>query len=268
MKIRHIAVLVLLALFACNGQNDKKSTNSQPSKEVGSGVFDLYDIQQNGELICLMLYGPESYFEFKGEEFGVQYMLVNEYAKSIGCRIRVDVSRSPREMIEKIMRGEGDIIATHVSVVDSLQGKLSFCGQKEIDSFMDSLSVVRKDTSLKTDGHSAWAVRKDAPILRESLNEWIATNHSRFFDYTTIRIKGSGGRTYTPRRNVKSPILNLAKGQISTFDAFFKQYSRHCRWDWRLLRLRLIRSLASIQMLFPGQEPWDSCSSCRLRRVA
>jgi len=235
MKVRYLSVFALVALLACNGQDKKQNNYSQPSKVVGSGVFDLYDIQQNGELIVLMLYGPGSYFEFRGESFGVQYMLVNEYAKSIGCRIRVEMNHNPKEMIEKLQRGEGDIIATGIEMTDSLKNILSYCGNKELDHFLDSLSVPMRDASLKTNGKTAWAVRSDANILKQSLNEWIALNQSHFSEYTTIKIKSSGGKTYTPRRSVKSPILNLAKGQISTFDNYFKSYSRQCGWDWKLL---------------------------------
>lgn len=236
MNVKFLSVTALsILLVACNGQDKKVKSYSQPNHAAGSDFFDLRDIQSNGELIVLMLYGPGSYFEFKGEDFGVQYMLANEYAKSIGCRIRVDVSRNPKEMVEKLLAGEGDIIATSISENDSLAGMLAYCGQKEMSRFLDSLSVQRKDSSLKTDGRMAWAVRSDAPLLRKSLDSWIAANEQSFFDMTTIRIKGSGGKTYTPRRSVKSPILNLAKGQISTFDVYFKQYSRQCGWDWRLL---------------------------------
>lgn len=236
MNVKFLSVTALsILLVACNGQDKKVKSYSQPNHAAGSDFFDLRDIQSNGELIVLMLYGPGSYFEFKGEDFGVQYMLANEYAKSIGCRIRVDVSRNPKEMVEKLLAGEGDIIATSISENDSLADMLAYCGQKEMSRFLDSLSVQRKDSSLKTDGRMAWAVRSDAPLLRKSLDSWIAANEQSFFDMTTIRIKGSGGKTYTPRRSVKSPILNLAKGQISTFDVYFKQYSRQCGWDWRLL---------------------------------
>ena len=235
MKIKYLPLLSLGLLLACNGQVKNQNQSSQPTHEVGSAVFDLGEIQQNGELIVLMLYGPESYFEFKGENFGVQYMLANEYAKSIGCRIRVEMNRSPKEMLEKLRKGEGDIIATSIEMADSLKGVVSYCGNKELDHFLDSLSVKMHDSSFKTDGHTAWAVRKEASMLCESLNGWMAENKGNFFDYTTIRIKSSSGKTYTPRRSVKSPILNLAKGQISTFDAFFKSYSRQCGWDWKLL---------------------------------
>lgn len=235
MKFRYLSLLSLSLLMACNSHEKNEQSIPQPKQQVGNALFDLGDIQQNGEIIVLMMFGPDSYFEFQGSEFGTQYMLANEYAKSIGCRIRVEVNRNPKEMVDKLLRGEGDIIATHIGVVDSLRDELSYCGEKELCHFLDSLSVQRKDSLVKTDGHSAWAVRSDAPMLRESLNQWIAEKEPFFFDYTTIRIKGSGGKTYTPHRSVKSPILNLAKGQISTFDNYFKQYARQCGWDWRLI---------------------------------
>lgn len=235
MKVKYLSLLAFAALVACGGQDKKENSYSQPKQEVGSDVFDLYDIQQNGELIVLMLYGPGSYFEFKGSDFGVQYMLANEYAKSIGCRIRVEKSHTPAEMIEKLRNGEGDIIATAIGVSDSLNSELAYCGQKELDEFLDSMSVQLNDNTIKTNGNAAWAVRREAKQLQSSLCEWVASNRSSFRDFTTIRIKGSGGKTYSPRRNVKSPILNLAKGQISTFDIYFKQYSRQCGWDWKLL---------------------------------
>ena len=237
MKRNYLSLLFLISflLFSCTDNSKSQKAGSHQPKTTGSAFFDLHDIQLNGELIVLMLYGPGSYFEFRGEDFGVQYMLVNEYAKSIGCRMRVDVSRNAEEMVDKLLAGEGDIIATNIEMTDSLAGRLSYCGQKELSHFMDSLSVQRKDPSFKTDGRTAWAVRSDARMLHSSLNGWIASNEKSFFDMTTIKIKGSGGKTYTPRRSVKSPILNLAKGQISTFDVYFKQYGRQCGWDWRLL---------------------------------
>ncbi len=235
MKVRFLLVSAFSLLLACGGQDKKENSYSQPSQVVGSDVFDLYDIQQNGELIVLMLYGPGSYFEYKGENFGIQYMLANEYAKSIGCKIRVDVSRTPKEMLDKLLAGEGDIVATAIETADSVADMIELCGNREVCHFLDSLSVQRKDNSLMTNGRMSWAVRSDAPQLKQSLTDWIVQNENSFFDMTTLRIKGSGGKTYTPHRNVKSPILNLAKGQISVYDHFYKQYARQCGWDWRLL---------------------------------
>lgn len=56
----------------------------EEQQTVQSENWDLEDIQMSGELIILTIYGPASYFELHGSCFGHQYMLANEYAKSIG----------------------------------------------------------------------------------------------------------------------------------------------------------------------------------------
>ena len=231
-------LLLQLCLVACTSGGAQGGAGRSPYAQgasQGNPHFDLPDIQQNGELIILTLYGPESYFEFRGEDFGLQFMIVRQYAKSIGASVRVDVARNQRELYEKIMNGEGDIIACQLNRNDSLMAQLDFVGEKEIITFMDSLSRQRKDDSLRPRQHAAWAVRKDSPLLSASLAQWMTTHQKDFFAYTTIRIQSAGGRTYTPRRKVASPILNASRGEISLYDGIFKRQVLKCGWDWRLL---------------------------------
>lgn len=224
--------------MACTDVRTGGGAEQSPYAHASSGEnphFDLPEIQQNGELIVLTLYGPESYFEFRGEDFGLQFMIVRQYAKSIGASVRVEVSRNQRELVDKLMRGEGDVIAYNISEEDSLVHRLDYVGGKEIVGFLDSLSRQRKDPSLQPKAHTAWAVRKDAPLLAASLSDWMTLNRVHFADYTTIQVKSSTGRTYTPRRKVAAPILDASKGQISLYDDIFKKYALQCRWDWRLI---------------------------------
>lgn len=239
LKLRlTLGLIVLLSIMACDSNKSQHEAGRSPfqtNASKGGTHFDLPDIQQNGELIILTLYGPESYFDFRGEDFGVQFMIARQYAKSIGVSIRVDVSRSQNELMEKLENGEGDFIAFQVDKKDSLASWLDYVGEQEMSLFMDSLAKVRKDSSLKSRQGGAWAVRKDSPLLSASLSQWMTTHQKDFFDYTTIRIKSDSGRTYTPRRKVSSPILNAVRGQISTYDDIFKQQAIKCGWDWRLL---------------------------------
>lgn len=233
-----ILLCLLLSIIACDHSGSGNTAGQSPyatHQTNGNLHFDLPDIQQNGELIVLTLYGPESYFEFRGEDFGVQFMIAREYAKSIGARIRVEMARNQQELYKKIMNGEGDFIAFQMDEADSLKTRLDFVGETELATFLDSLSKQRKDTSLRSRQHAAWAVRKDSPLLSASLSQWMQRHQQNFFAYTTIRVKSSGGRTYTPRRKVSSPILNASKGQISLYDDLFKQYALQCGWDWRLM---------------------------------
>ena len=229
---------VLLSMVACHDSSssnraEQSSFHSASSHEAPH--FDLPQIQQHGELIMLTLYGPESFFEFRGENFGLQYMIAHRYATSIGARIRVEVSRNQQDLVKKLLDGEGDIIAYNMDIVDSLSSELNFIGSREIPAFLDSISRQRQDNAFRLREHSAWAVRKDSPLLTESLSQWMAAHQGDFFDYTTIRVKSSSGRTYTPRRKVSAPILNAAKGQISLYDDIFKTYALQCGWDWRLM---------------------------------
>ena len=233
-----ILLCLLLSIIACDHSRSGNSAGQSPyatHHTKGNPHFDLPEIQQNGELIVLTLYGPESYFEFRGEDFGVQFMIAREYAKSIGARIRVEMARNQQELFQKVMNGEGDFIAFQMDCADSLSTRLDFVGERELATFMDSLSQQRKDASLRSRQHAAWAVRKDSPLLSASLSKWMQRHQQDFFAYTTIRIKSSGGRTYTPRRQVFSPILDASRGQISLYDDLFKQYSLQCGWDWRLM---------------------------------
>ena len=233
-----ILSFLLLSIIACNQTQPGDTAEQSPfvaTGQDGNPHFDLPDIQENGELIVLTLYGPESYFEFRGEHFGVQFMIARQYAQSIGASVRVEVARNQRDLVSKLLNGEGDFIACQLPCADSLKAQLDFVGVAEIATFMDSLSQQRRDTTLRPRPHAAWAVRKDSPLLSASLSQWMKAHQKDFFAYTTIRVKSRGGRTYTPRRKVSAPILNAAKGQISLYDDLFKKYALQCGWDWRLL---------------------------------
>ena len=239
-----ISLFVALGLIACNllgftSCSSYTGNDAEPSKYANTSAndnfhLDLPEIQQNGELIILTLYGAESFFEFRGEYFGLQYMLARQYANSIGTSLRVEVARNQREMLDKLSRGEGDIIAYCIDEVDSLSASIDYVGGKEMTSFLDSLSRQRHDASLSPKPNTSWAVSKNSPMLYASLKEWIADNHTNFFDYTTINVKGKHSNI-SPRRKASAPMQNASKGQISHYDAIFKQYAIQCGWDWRLL---------------------------------
>lgn len=76
---------------------------------------------------------------------------------------------------------------------------------------------------------SAWAMRKNSPLLVDAVNGWFKSNveqtHYRFL-YNKYFIKAK----YFGDRKIKIP-----KGAISPYDNLFKQYSSQIKWDWPLL---------------------------------
>lgn len=232
-------------LSSCVHEQNKSlsvfSSGEQGSEEMTT--YDLPEIQNGGELIVLTLYGPASYFEFRGEDFGNQFKLAEEFAKSIGVSIRVDVCRTPAEMVDKLVRGEADLIAYPMETEQSSQGDssegglLDYCGEEEITHLMDTLATVQRDAALRPKGQRAWAVRASSPQLSESLKGWLAQNEPQFLALSQPKVHGHSGNYHyhAPARNTAAPVRNLAKGEISVYDALFKRYSSHCGWDWRLL---------------------------------
>ncbi len=98
-------IFVLCCLCACveDGKPALKGVfDHDDSLEL---EYDLKDIQANGEIIILTLYGPDTYFEFRGEEFGNQFKIAQAYAKEIGVSTRVNVCRTQNEMLQKLNNG-------------------------------------------------------------------------------------------------------------------------------------------------------------------
>ena len=194
-SINVLLALLALLLFSCQ-ETPQKTLGVFKTKNAPTGL-DIDMIQQNGELIVVTQYGLDTYFEYFGEGFGTQYMIAREYAKSIGCTIRVDVMPDSLAMTERLADGEADIALT-----------------PETDN---------------------WVVREDAPMLAQSVEMWVKANRDHFKEMTAIRISDEQGRVYTERRKVYSPILNAAAGQISQYDHLFRKYAPQCGWEWQLL---------------------------------
>lgn len=67
-----------------------------PDEAVG----DLQQIKDSGELVVLTLYSSTSYFNYRGQEMGFQYELSEQFAKSLGVKLRVVVARNVQGLIK------------------------------------------------------------------------------------------------------------------------------------------------------------------------
>lgn len=264
------SVCICIIIFACTDDGKPSLRGVFDHEDSSEAFFDLNDIQAEGEIIILTLYGPDTYFEFRGEDFGNQFKLAQRYARDIGVSARVYVCRTQREMLEKLQAGEGDLIAYDMPV-DSSNDQVIFCGKEHLSHFLDSLAVVEHDKTLKTNGNVAWVVRKSSPMLAKRLDDWIAQNNSHFFDISQPKInQASDHRRYTayisddyfpeipsfsdyPAGGYSSGgygtygnkpsdtsfsgynYTNRKKGTFSYYDDLFIRYAPLAGVDWRLL---------------------------------
>ncbi len=98
-------------------------------------VYDLEQIQQAGTLIGITLSGPDTYYEYRGQGFGPQYLLAEEFARQIGVKLQMEIAPDTAALLQKISCGEADFIALEMN-----------------------------------DGR--WVTREDTPQLTAAIDEW------------------------------------------------------------------------------------------------
>ena len=84
------------------------------------------------------------------------------------------------------------------------------------------------------DQRTSWAVRKDMPILADSLNAWFKRTH-REPNYLRLTKRYFEEAKGFHADNQSSYVAIYAPGQISPWDSYFKQYGKQFGIDWRLL---------------------------------
>lgn len=89
---------------------------------------DLEQIKDSGELVVLTMYSSTSYFLYRGQEMGFQYELSRQFAKSIGVKLRLEIASGIPEMLNKLEKGEADLIAYPIPITKERKDSVTFCG--------------------------------------------------------------------------------------------------------------------------------------------
>lgn len=101
-----------LLMIACGEQQHKPSVMFGQAEVQNAASYDLSDIQASGELIATVLSGPETYYEYRGASFGVEYEMALSFASCIGTRLRIEIAQDSTELTRKLKAGEADIALT------------------------------------------------------------------------------------------------------------------------------------------------------------
>lgn len=198
MKVLTLSLIILYVFSACSQRQDVVVPPWQAEADT-STVFDLQQIEQAGEVIAVTLSGPDTYYDYHGIHFGLQYLLCQDFASHIGVRLRMELCRDTTELIQRLTSGYADIVALGI------------------------------DGSAATEDGPGWLLGDGKTALREAIETWwnpsIADSlrSEEQLALTKPRVK----------RRVNAPMLS--RGVISYYDEMFKHYSHGIGWDWRLL---------------------------------
>ena len=121
-------ILPLFLIFVCCISGCRKNHHSKEEENDS----DLTQIKDSGELVVLTLYSSTSYFIYRGQEMGFQYELSEQFAKSLGVKLRIEVANNVHELIQKLLAGEGDMIAYNLPITKELKDSLIYCGEDVI----------------------------------------------------------------------------------------------------------------------------------------
>ena len=90
------------------------------------GIDDLQEIQQRGKLIALTDNSTTSYFIYKGIPMGYEFELLSLFAKHIGVELEIIVVKNMNEIIPKLQKGNGDLIAANLTATRDRFEKVNF----------------------------------------------------------------------------------------------------------------------------------------------
>ena len=150
---------ILIISGGCHSQRKEAAPIwDDAADSTSADGFDLEQIQANGELIMLTVNGPETYYDFRGREMGAQYMLCQRFADKIGVRLRVEVCRDTTEMVRRLAKGDGDIVACQLRTTDIRMSK-------------DTILML-ESCGAGSDSTGYWQVMKDNVQLIDELKGW------------------------------------------------------------------------------------------------
>ena len=178
----------------------------EPDEQLSPEDYDLADIQASGELIAVTLSGPDTYYEYRGQGFGLQFDMAEAFASSVGVRLRMEMAPDTAALLSRLLSGEADLIAL------------------EFDSLPERATITRL--------RSRWLVRQESGNLAAAADRWWRDDmRQRFAQAERQRRQG----TTRVRRRPRPQMLSPHGGVISSYDALFRRHATTIGWDWRLL---------------------------------
>lgn len=201
-------------MISC-GSKEKKAHNSAFGAENTPAYSNEYEqLLSSGESIIGTLSGPDTYYEYRGMELGLQYALISDFAQTEGLQLQVELGKDTADLIRKLNDDDIDIICVQLPLSTIKKNHLLACGAAD----------KKQQTS--------WAVSTDSKHLADALNKWYKPDHIK-------NIQKKARNTYAKRdyvrRKVHAPYLSREKGIISNYDHLFKKASATTGWDWRLV---------------------------------
>lgn len=185
--MKHLTLISLLSLLlitaaACGSKG--RASDSQNNSIDSAGVTDADSVMMSLELPddtlrAVTLYGPTSYFIYRGQPMGYDYTLVSELADECGLTLDLRVATSLSSAVAMLDSGKVDLIAYDVPITSHYRQYTLPCGPESYTTQMLVQNRVKGHAPI-TDvtqlvGRDIYVI-EDSKYLRrlENLNEELA----------------------------------------------------------------------------------------------
>ena len=122
MKQISILIIACFCMLSCRQQPQQHTI-------IDTDHYDLPQMKDSGTLVALTLNSSISYFDYRGEPMGFQYELAKQFAQSLNLKLKIKIARNTRDLVDMLLRGEGDLIAYPLPVTKDFKNKVTFCGE-------------------------------------------------------------------------------------------------------------------------------------------
>jgi membrane-bound lytic murein transglycosylase F len=229
-----------------NGTGDIMAYNLTVTKERKKRIaFTHYHNQQH---LVLIQRKPENYRELKYHEIEAQ--LIRNPIDLIGKEVTVRSHSSYYDRLVNLSEEiGGDILITPGESQMETEQLIRGVAEGEIDYTVAEKNIALVNstyyrnldikTAISFPQQIAWGVRKNAPELLGSLNNWIEKMR-KTTDYYVIYDKYFKSSKASLARS-RSKYFTLSGGHISPYDSLIKNAAAELGWDWRLLAAQIFK---------------------------
>lgn len=113
---------LLFLIYGCSNSG-KIDSNKKTAPKISR---DLVDIKKEGKLKALTIYSATSYFLYKGKPMGYEFEMLERFAKHLNVELELIVVKDIDELIDKLIKGEGDLLAYGLTITNQRKEQVDF----------------------------------------------------------------------------------------------------------------------------------------------
>jgi len=238
--------------------------------------IDFEEIQNRGTIRMITRYSPTSYFLLEGMDRGFEYELVSRFAKENDLKVEVVLIGLHEDPLNYLENGQGDLIADHLAINKDQMDQVifstpyNFINQvydinkaeiTNVSEFNFSIDdwvlnethqfkaetlniggVLSGKTIAKPTG-IAWATRKNAPVLKQKMDDFIGKHiqvHEQDGHIRRSAYLNNLRNRYFDRDRLESRYQDRAydviySGNLSPYDEMVKSIAAEAGVDWKLV---------------------------------